>query len=72
MAAQKTRTLEQRKGAAPKLKSTQKRGRPPADDACEKYCDALRVTHSMAAYFRARFRIEGETINHGQQCEDGN
>ena len=72
MAAQKTRTLEQRKGAAPKLKSTQKRGRPPADDACEKYCDALRVTHSMAAYFRARFRIEGETINHGQQCQDGN
>jgi hypothetical protein len=27
MAAQKTRTLEQRKGAAPNLKSAQKRGR---------------------------------------------
>jgi hypothetical protein len=27
MAAQKTRTLKQRKGAAPKLKSTQKQGR---------------------------------------------
>jgi hypothetical protein len=27
IAAQKTRTLEQHKGAAPKLKSTQKRGR---------------------------------------------
>ena len=72
MAAQKTRTLEQRKGAAPNRKRAQKRGRPPADDACEKYCDALRVTRAMAAYFRARFRIEGETINHGQQCEDGN
>jgi hypothetical protein len=72
MAAQKTRTLEQSKGAAPNLKSAQNRGRPSADDAREKSCGTLRVTYSMAAYFRARFRIESEAINHGQQCKDGN